>query len=180
MKTGETLLYRACDLNAVAVVRCLLKKGVALNPPVSLFDVGPSMWCRQDSDLNTILHRAVLKKYDIKIIDVILKADPSVNKVKDRSNRLPVEVVLHSKGDNDEFFFKDLPFALVCKLFERMKPADLSLIIEACSSRDSTCQPQQHQRYADFRILADSLQQVRSVRSINVHLLGFGCAGKST
>ena len=100
-----------------------------LNPSAGLFVFGPSMWCRQDSDSNTILHRAVLKKYDIKIIDIILKADPSVNKVKDRSNRLPVEVVLHSKRDNDEFLFEDLPFALVCKLFGMMKPADLELVI---------------------------------------------------
>ena len=129
MKTGETLLYRACDLNAVAVVRRLLNKGVALNPPVGLFDVGPSMWCRQDRELNTILHRAVLKKYDIEIIDVILQADPSVTKVKDRSNRLPVEVVLHSKGDNGEFLFEDLPLALICKLFEKETLADLELVI---------------------------------------------------
>ncbi len=129
VKAGETLLYRACDLNDVALVRRLLNKGVALNPPVGVVDVGPSIWCRQDSELNTILHRAVLNKYDIEIIDVILKADPSVNKVKDRSNRLPVEVVLHSKADNDEFLFEDLPLALVCKLFERMKVADLELVI---------------------------------------------------
>ena len=180
MKTGETLLYRACDLNDADLVRRLLNKGVALNPPVRLVDVGPSIWCRQDSELNTILHRAVLKKYDIETIDVILKADPSVTKVKDRSNRLPVEVVLHSKGDSDEFLFEDLPLALVCKLFERMKAADLMLVIEACSSRDPTYQPQHQQRYADIRVLASSLQQVRAVRSINVHLLGFGCAGKST
>ena len=180
VKAGETVLYRACDLNDVALVRRLLTKGVALNPSVGLFDVGPSIWCRQDSESNTILHRAVLKKYDIEIIDVILKADSSVTKVKDSSNRLPVEVVLHSKGDNDEFLFEDLPLVLVCKLFERMKAADLMLVIDACSSRDPTYQPHHQQRYADFRVLASSLQQVRSVRSINVHLLGFGCAGKST
>jgi ankyrin repeat protein len=129
VKAGETLLYRACDLNDADLVRRLLDKGAALNPPVGKVDVGPSIWCRQDSELNTILHRAVLKKYDIEIIDVILKADPSVTKVKDRSNRLPVEVFLHSKGDNDELLFEDLPLALVCKLFGMMKPADLELVI---------------------------------------------------
>ena len=70
VKVGETLLYQACDLNDADLVRRLLNKGVALNPPVGLFNVGPSIWCRQDSELNTILHRAVLKKYDIEIIDV--------------------------------------------------------------------------------------------------------------
>ncbi len=123
------MLYRACDLNDADLVRRLLNKGAALNPPVGRVDLGPSIWCRQDSELNTILHRAVLKKYDIEIIDVILKADSSVTKVKDRSNQLPVEVVLHRKGDNDVFLFEDLPLALVCKLFERMKPADLVLVI---------------------------------------------------
>jgi ankyrin repeat protein len=123
------VLYRACDLNDADLVRRLLNKGAALNPPVGRVDLGPSIWCRQDSELNTILHRAVLKKYDIEIIDVILKADSSVTKVKDRSNQLPVEVVLHRKGDNDVFLFEDLPLALVCKLFERMKPADLVLVI---------------------------------------------------
>ena len=119
------MLYRACDLNDADLVRRLLNKGTALNPPVGQVDLGPSIWCRQDSELNTILHRAVLKKYDIEIIDVILKADSSVTKVKDRSNQLPVEVVLHRKGDNDVFLFEDLPLALVYKL----KPADLELVI---------------------------------------------------
>ena len=141
------------------------------------------MWCRQDSDSNTILHRAVLKKYDISVVDVILKADPAVCRVKDSSDRFPVEVVLREICTGDQFLYRELPLELVCNIFEKMQPAHLDLVIQVCTSKNPSKLPQyqQHQeRYTDFQILASSLQQDRAVRSINVHLLGFGCAGKST
>ena len=128
IKTGETLLYRACDLNVndAGLVRRLLEK---VRRPYTDLGIG-SLWCRQDSDSNTILHRAVLKKHDISVIDSILKVDKSVCKVKDRSGRLPGEVILHAKGDNDEYLYGKLPLELVCKLLEKKNPADLELVHE--------------------------------------------------
>ena len=181
IKAGETLLYRACDLNDVIIVRRLLDKGLGFNPPVE-----PSIWCRQDSQMNTILHRAVQKKYDITVIDAISKADPSVCTVKNSSDRFPVEVILHAKesyfGDGGKFLYGELPNALISTLFENMKPVDLAMVIEAyCRDPSHPLQYQQHQqRFKDFQVLASSLQPVRAVRSINVHLLGYGFAGKST
>ncbi len=106
-----------------------------LNPSSDRPDVGASsMWCRQDSDSNTILHRAVLKKHDISVIDVILRADPSVCRVQDRSGRFPMEVVLYAKGD--QFLYEELPLQLVCKLLGKKNPADLELVHKDYSSQE--------------------------------------------
>jgi hypothetical protein len=179
VKAGETLLYRACDLSDVALVRRLLNKGVALNPPVGLFDVGPSIWCRQDSELNTILHRAVLKKYDIEIIDVILKADKSVCTIRNGSGWLPVELLLKAQGEESIFLYEEneITFRLFAALFETLPSEEIDLVIAACSS--PVIAYTQAQRYSNFRILASSLQKIKTVRSINVHLVGHGYSGKT-
>ena len=78
----------------------------------------------------------MLKKHDISVIDSILKVEKSVCKVKDRSGRLPGEVILHAKGDNDEYLYGMLPLELVCKLLEKKKPADLELVHEDYSLQE--------------------------------------------
>ena len=134
------------------------------------------MWTRQDDRKDTILHRAVRNNYDARVINLILRADSKVCSVKDGTGCLAVEVVLRACDSYGKFTYEELPLDLLCMLFEKMTSADIDHAIAASSAADRIS----HQREVDFRTLAKSLKQIRAVRSINVHLLGHGCAGKST
>ena len=135
-----------------------------------------SMWTRQDDRKDTILHRAVRNNYDTRVINLIVRADSKVCSVKDGAGCLAVEVVLRACDSYGKFTYEELPLDLLCMLFEKMTSADIDHAIAASSAADRIS----HQREVDFRTLAKSLKQIRAVKSINVHLLGHGCAGKST
>ena len=173
------MLYRACDLNDAVLARRLVDYGVPLSPNIGIFS--GSIWCRQDDRKYTILHRAVRNKSDLEVVNVILKADLKVCSVKDGSGWLPVEIVLKGRDREGRFLYEELPLDLLGMLFERMDPVDVESVIAACSAATATATATiSRKREEDFLVLAKSLQKFKAVRSINVHLLGHGCAGKST
>ena len=144
LQNGFTLLYRACLMNDGPLVQQLLEYGAVLSPPPGLFDLGPGMWRWQDKRQDTILHYAVKKKFDLAVIQVILKADPSTCKVRNGSGLLPVEQVLKGQDERDGLLYEELPLDLLDILFKRMQsyekdpaiPSSTSLLYRACESVD--------------------------------------------
>ena len=159
------LLYRACSEGHADLAQLLFDHGAnKLQLQRSIFDTL--------STDETLLHRAVTRHYDARIVDIIIAVDPSLCSIRNKSGQLPVETILVDESG------EDLPFNLMSRIIEAMSP---SLIEEAISEKSTSFSNQQHQqRYTDFRILSCALKRIKTVRSINVHLIGDGYAGKTT
>ena len=165
-----TMLYHACKNDNADFAQLLFDHG-ANKPTFQRSILGTLL-----NDV-TLLDRAINRQYDPRIIDIILRVNPSLCTFRNNVNQFPVETILKAKKESG-YLYEDLPFDLMSRMLEAMSP---SLIEETTSKNDiSTSNLLIQQRYNDFRILASALKKQRAVRSINVHLIGDGFAGKTT
>ena len=69
------------------------------------------------------------------------------------SSGYAVEMFLRVQGDNILFLYDELPFDLLGMLFEKMRSAEITQVIAACTWTG----PSAKQRWTDFRTVERSL-----------------------